>query len=72
MYCRKMFLNGGVGILVRKGTKHQVINLNIKCKQKTFKVCTLKLQTNNTKLIILCLYRAPTGDKNHFLNSQKM
>jgi hypothetical protein len=35
-YCRRKFLNRCVCILVREGIKHQVIDVDKKCKEKNF------------------------------------
>jgi hypothetical protein len=36
------------------------------CREKTFKICAVKLQIISTKLAILCIYRAPSSNPNQF------
>ena len=37
------------------------------CREKDLEICVVELETEASKLIILSMYRAPTGDFNQFL-----
>ena len=67
-YCRKHCKMGGVSIFTLKNQYFEVVNLNNFCKEKDFSVCALKLLVNTTYLIVLCIYRSPTGDFSYFLS----
>lgn len=59
-FARSVFKNGGSCIFVKNGLKVEVISLESFCKEKDFEICGLLLCDFN--LIVLSLYRAPTGD----------
>jgi exonuclease III len=66
-YCRRLYKQGGVAIFVSKNLEFQKIDLNQYVKEKDFEVCALNLQIATINLLILCLYRSPTGDYTYFL-----
>jgi len=68
-YCRKDHLGGGVCIFVKNGILYQRITLNHLCKEKSIEICAIKQQFTSLTLIILCIYRAPTGDIDFFLTT---
>jgi hypothetical protein len=35
--------------------------------EKTFEICAIKINLNTTKLNLCCIYKATSGDLNHFL-----
>jgi hypothetical protein len=37
------------------------------CKEQDLEICAIQLVTKSTNLIILSMYRAPSGDINEFL-----
>jgi hypothetical protein len=37
-------------------------------KKKIFEACAIIIQINTTKVCILCLYRSPIGNINHFID----
>jgi exonuclease III len=45
------------------------INISRNCKEKDFKICAVKVETKSSKLIILSLYRVPTGHFNQFIKN---
>ena len=56
-------------IFVHKDLHFSKINISPNCKEKDLEICAIKLETKSSKLIILNLYRAPTGDFNQFIDS---
>jgi exonuclease III len=67
-FCRKESLGGGVCILINKKLSYFAVDLNQYCQEKTIEICALKLQFKSLKLMIFCVYRAPTGNLNLFFN----
>ena len=66
-YCRSKYLKGGVCILARKGIKYQAIDIKQYCRDKIFEMCVVKLKLQSAKLILGCIYRAPSGNIHQFL-----
>jgi hypothetical protein len=66
-YCREKHLKGGVCIFVKENVLYQTMDLRRVCREKTFGTCAVKLQIASTKLIVLCIYRAPSGNLNQFI-----
>ena len=67
-FCTKVSLGGGVCILIYKSIEHQPIDLSNFCYEKTLEICAVKLQFESLKLIIFCVYRAPTGNLERFFS----
>ena len=42
------------------------MDLNQYCHEKTMEICAIKLHLKSLKLVIFCIYRAPTGNLNLF------
>ena len=70
-FCRKKIRGGGACILINKALSYSTIELNQYCHEKTLEMCAIKLHLKSFKLIVLCVYRAPTGDINLFLSNWK-
>jgi len=70
-FCRKKIRGGGACILINKALFYSTIDLNQYCHEKMLEMCTIKLHLKSFKLIVLCVYRAPTGDINFFLSNWK-
>jgi len=67
-FCRKLYKQGDVSIFVSKNIQFQKIDLNKYVKEKDFEVSALNLRVASINLLIICLYRSPTGDYTYFLN----
>jgi exonuclease III len=67
-YCRKSSPKGGVCIFIHNNIKFHVINLDSFCRDKHTEVGAIKLQLNNINTYVLTVYRAPSGNFDHFLN----
>jgi hypothetical protein len=57
-----------VSIFVHKNLKFTKINLEDYYKDQDLEVCALKLDPTFSNICILTLYRAPSGNFDHFLN----
>ncbi len=66
-YCRRTFKQGGVSIFILKGILFYTVDLNIFNKDKDFEICTLKIPLSATCLLLLCVYRSPSGDFSYFV-----
>jgi endonuclease/exonuclease/phosphatase family metal-dependent hydrolase len=56
-----------VRIFVRKGLNVKKIDILRNCREKDQEICLVKLETEASKLIVLSICRAPTGDFNQFV-----
>ena len=65
-FCRKKFLGGGVCIFTNNKLSYSTMDLNQFCHEKTLEICAVKIHFEPFKLIIFCVYRAPTGNLNLF------
>jgi exonuclease III len=68
-YCRIKYKNGGVCIFTHEDLEFSTIPLDKYCIEKDIEVCAVKLNINSTKLIILAIYRSPSGNYNNFLKN---
>jgi len=57
-----------VCILISNNIIAQTIDLKKFCHEKIFEICATKLHIKKIKLIVLCIYRAPTGNLKQFYN----
>ena len=46
---------------------YEAIDLNQFCKEKVFEICALKMKIKSAHLLVLCVYRSPSGDFSYFL-----
>ena len=67
-YCRKTMKKGGACIFTQNGLICSKIDLKKYCSDQDIEICMINLQTTYTRLHIMVVYRAPTGDFNLFLN----
>jgi hypothetical protein len=56
-----------VCIFVRKDQCFNKTDISHSCKEQDFEICAIRLETKTANLIILSLYRAPSGDLIQFL-----
>jgi hypothetical protein len=61
--------NGGVGIFVHQSLQYAPIDLEEFCVDKIIEVCAIKLYHSIDNICILTVYKAPTGNFLHILNS---
>ena len=67
-YCRKKLKNDGVCIYIHETLKFTNINLQKHCKEQDIEIAAVQLKLNKKNVIIFCIYRAPSGDFDYFLN----
>jgi exonuclease III len=63
----KKAYRGNVCILVRTDQHFSKNDISHHCKGQDFEICAIQLVTKTSDLIILSLYRAPSGDVSEFL-----
>jgi hypothetical protein len=68
-FCSKDLQKGGVCIFVCKDLNANKIDISHRCIEKDLEICAVELETEASKLIILSLYRAPTGDFDQFIKN---
>jgi hypothetical protein len=61
-FCRQDLKNGEVCIFVREDFDFVSITLDKYCKEKDIEVCALRLQKPPMQLIIVAIYRSPSGN----------
>ena len=67
-YCRKNLKQGGVCIYVHETLKFTNINLLKYNKEQDIEIAAIQLNIQKQKVIIFCIYRAPCGNFDCFLN----
>jgi hypothetical protein len=65
-FCREIYLKGGVCTLARDDIVYQTVDLHTLCKEKSFEISAVKLNSGSTKVILCCVYRSPSGNPNYF------
>ena len=67
-FCRQNFQKGGVCIYVRRDLCCRSIDLTKYCEEKNYEVCAIQIRSRiNSQIIIICIYRSPTGSFARFL-----
>lgn len=64
IFSRTQFKNGGVSIFIRENIDFNEINMSSFCIEKDFEIVAIVLL--NIKIILVCLYRSPSGNVNTF------
>lgn len=67
-FCRIVKEKGGVCIYVRDNIKYETCDSYMFCKEQEFECCAIKILNADKNFIIMCLYRAPTGETQFFLS----
>ena len=68
-FCRHEYKNGGVCIFVHEDFEFSSISLDKYCKEKDIEVCAVRLKIIPIQLIILAIYRSPSGNFTNFLRN---
>lgn len=68
-YSRTSYENGGVCIFIHSSIKYNNISLEKYCVEKDIEVCACKLLLTNIKIIVLTIYRSPSGNFDIFLQN---
>jgi exonuclease III len=66
-YCRITYKNGGVCIFIHNSIKFNNVLIEKYCVEKDIEACAIKLILTNIKIIVLAVYRSPSGNFNKFL-----
>jgi hypothetical protein len=66
-FCRQFLKNGRVSIFVHESIKFTNLTLEGKCKEQEIEVCAVKLNLSAIKIIIIAIYRLPSGNFSYFL-----
>ena len=67
-YTRNSLKCGGVCIFIRDNIKFSKVDTLKYCKDQDLEIAAIKLKLEKTKVIVLCLYRAPSGNFDYFIN----
>jgi len=59
---------GGVCLYIQEALKFTNIRLQKHCKEQDIEITAVQLKLSKKNVIIFCVYRAPTGDFDYFLN----
>jgi len=68
IFCRKNHKFGGVAIFVKNTITYEKVPLNV-CSEKDFEVTAIQFRSENEKIILVGLYRSPTGNINVFFEN---
>ena len=68
-FCCNNLQKVDVCIFVRKDKHVNKIDISNNCKEKDVEICAVELETEESKLLILCLHRTPTGEFNQFIKT---
>jgi hypothetical protein len=66
-FCRKNLKDGGVSIFVHKSLNFTNINVKEFSKEQDIELCAMKLNLQTISILIISIYRSPTGNFIHFL-----
>lgn len=67
-YCRSNKEKGGVCIFVRESIKYGKVESKHYCREQDFECCTIELTVQNRNILIICVYRAPSGNIKFFFS----
>jgi hypothetical protein len=67
-YVRTNYQGGGVCIFIRSDMYFTPINLSQFCEEKNIEICSLKISLVKSNILIICIYRSPSGNFEHFIN----
>jgi exonuclease III len=61
-FCRQQYKNGGTSIFVHESLNDDIITTDHICKEKNIEICTIKLNLYQTNIVIIVIYRSPSGN----------
>ena len=71
-FCRSKITGGGTAILFNNSLRYETICLNVEPIEQTFEYCASSLKINNSKFIIISLYRSPNSNIAHFFENLEL
>ena len=66
-YCRVSYKKGGAIIYIHNSLQYTTIDLSKFCKDKDIEICAIRLTINSLNILIITIYRAPSGNFNYFI-----
>jgi len=66
-FCRHQYKNRGVCIFVHESIDLNTIPTHSICKENDLEICSIKLNLPKTEIVIITIYRTPSGNYNYFL-----
>ena len=70
--CRQTYKQGGTAIFISQKMQFHTINLEHFNKEKDLETCALKISLPQKTIIIICIYRSPTGNFKYFINQLEL
>jgi exonuclease III len=71
-FCRHQFKNGGTCIFVHESLNYDIIPTDHISKEKDIEICAIKLNLYQTNIVIIVIYRSPSGDYGYFLRKLEL
>jgi len=71
-YCRSTLKQGCVCIYVHESLKFTNINLQKYCNEQDIELAAIQIKNPKEKIVIICIYRAPSGNFDTFLHNLKI
>jgi exonuclease III len=68
-FCRKNYKCGVVCIFIKENLHFANINMVKYSKEMDKEICAIKIHTPSCAIVIVMVYRSPTGDVTYFLNT---
>jgi len=66
-FCRHQYKNSVASVFVYESTDFDSVSTHHICKEKDLEICAVKLNVPKIKIVIITIYRSPTGNYNYFL-----
>jgi exonuclease III len=71
-FCRTFYKSDGVCIFIRENILFSKINLDKLSKDNDLEICAVKLHFSTTNIVIISIYRSPSGDLHYFLHNLEL
>jgi hypothetical protein len=60
---------GGVCVCIRSNINFTTVDVSQFCEEMNIEICATKITVCKTNIIVLCTYRSPNGNFDHFVNT---
>jgi exonuclease III len=70
-FCRKIHKCAGVCIFIKENLHFANINMDKYSKEMDIEIYAIKIHTPSCAIVVVTVYRSPTGDVTYFLNTLK-
>jgi hypothetical protein len=71
-FCIQQYRNGGTCIFVHESINYDIIPTNHICKEKDLEICAIKLNLSKIHIVIMVIYRSPSGNYGYFLRKLEL